>query len=155
MWNVTTEGAKASFAVLTAAGALSVMLGTVAPAAAQNATGTLTPFATGHNPTGLLTPFSTNTPPPMLRPGGGNNGGGDHGDGNHHGHHEFPVFVAPFFSGFSDDQNMQVQITPVNPEPFKPAESPAPGSRPVPPYKPPSVEIAPGGIEIVRGPTGD
>ncbi len=88
----------------------------------------------------------------MLRPGG--NGGGDHGGGDHghHGHHEFPVFVTPFFGGFVDDNNMEVQAQPVNPQPFAPAEPPAPGSRPVVPYKPPSVEIAPGGIEIVRGP---
>ncbi len=144
----SNDGTMVSFGVLIM-GALALLLGTVAPAAAQNSTGTLTPFATGQNPTGLLTPFSTNTPPPMLRPGGG-----DHGDGgHHHGHHEFPVFVTPFFSGFIDDQNTQVQISPVNPQPFKPAESPAPGGRPIAPYKPPSVEIAPGGIEIVRGPS--
>lgn len=88
----------------------------------------------------------------MLKPGnGGGDHGGDHG-GGHRGHHEFPVFVTPFFGGFVDDSNMQVQIAPVNPQPFAPAESPPPGSRPVAPYKPPSVEIAPGGVEIVRGP---
>ena len=142
-----SEEAAISYAAPIATGILSLLLGTVEPAAAQNSTGMLTPFSTGHNPTGLLTPFSTTTPPPMLKPGGG-----DHGSGGHHGHHEFPVFVTPFFGGFVDDNNMQVQITPVNPQPFTPAESPPPGQRPVAPYKPPSVEVAPGGIEIVRGP---
>lgn len=140
-----------------AAGSFGLLL-TAGPVAAQNSSGMLTPFSTGHNPTGLLTPFSA--PPPMLRPGGnngggngsgGNNGGGNNG-GGHHGHHEFPVFVTPFFGGFVDDNNMEVQAQPVNPQPFAPAESPTPGSRPVAPYKPPSVEIAPGGVEIVRGP---
>jgi hypothetical protein len=112
--------------------------------------------AMAQNSMGLLTPFSTNTAPlPTLKPpmpGGGDHDGGRH-DGGHHGHHDFPVFVTPFFNGFIDGGDSQsVQIGPVNPEPFTPAPPAAPGERPDTPYKPPSVEIAPGGVEIVRGP---
>ena len=144
---------KTGYGLLIAAGSFALLL--TGSAAAQNSTGLLTPFSTAAQPSAFA--------PPMLRPGtggnngggnngGGSNGGGSHGDGGHHGHHEFPVFVTPFFGGFSDDNNMEVQAQPVNPQPFAPAESPLPGSRPVAPYKPPSVEIAPGGVEIVRGP---
>ena len=125
-----------------------MLVSTVPPAAAQNSTG-------------LLTPFSTNTAPlPMLKPpspGGGSQGGGQTGGGNygghHGGHHDFPVFFTPYFGGFMDDGGTdQVQIGPVNPQPFAPEPPPLPGGRPQTPYKAPSVEIAPGGVEIVRGP---
>ena len=130
---------RIGYAALFAAGSFALLLA-ARPAAAQNSTGQFT-----------APPINTPTLP-MLKPGnGGGDHGGDHG-GGHRGHHEFPVFVTPFFGGFVDDSNMQVQIAPVNPQPFAPAESPPPGSRPVAPYKPPSVEIAPGGVEIVRGP---
>jgi hypothetical protein len=115
--------------------------------------------AMAQNATGLLTPFSTNSAPPMLKPpmpGGGDGGGhhdGGYGDGGHRGHHDFPVLLNPFFDGFIDNgDGGSVQTGPVNPQPFVPATPPAPGDRPDQPYKPPSVEIAPGGIEIVRGP---
>ena len=128
-------------ATLIVAGSLVLVLGAAGAAVAQNSTGQFTPLPT-HTPAPAM-------PPPMLKPGGDLH---NWGTGHHHGHHEFPVFVTPFFSGFVDDNNMEVQSTPVNPQPFAPAESPPPGSRPVVPYKPPSVEVAPGGIEIVRGP---
>ena len=127
---------------------VATLICTVPPAAAQNSTG-------------LLTPFSTNTAP-MLKPpspggggqgGGGQGGGGNHDGGHHGGHHDFPVFFTPFLDGFGDDGSTeQVQIGPVNPQPFAPQPPPLPGERTVTPYKAPSVEVSPGGIEIVRGP---
>jgi hypothetical protein len=116
--------------------------------------------AAAQNSTGLLTPFSTNAAPTFGgSQGGGSQGGGGQGwggnGGNHGGghHHDFPVFFTPFFDGFNDDGGTeQVQIAPVNPQPFAPAAPPLPGGRPETPYKAPSVEIAPGGVEIIRGP---
>ena len=92
----------------------------------------------------------------MLKPPspGGGGGQGSGGNGGHHGgHHDFPVFLTPYFEGFNDGgANDFAHAVPVNPQPFTPAAPPPPGSRPVTPYKSPSVEVAPGGIEIVRGP---
>jgi hypothetical protein len=127
--------------------ATAALAGMASPAAAQNSTG-------------LLTPFSTNAAPSFGgsqgggAQGGGGQGGGGNG-GNHSGghHHDFPFFFTPFFDGFTNNGGTeQVQIGPVNPQPFAPAPPPLPGGRPETPYKAPSVEIAPGGVEIVRGP---
>lgn len=126
--------------------ALALPLSTAAPAAAQNATGQ------------IMTPFSTPTSPaPFAGPGSGGAGtGGGHHDG--HGgaghHHDFPFVVFPFWGGsFDDGGTSSVQINPVNTAPFAPPAPPAAKDRaPAQPYKAPSVEIAPGGIEIVRGP---
>ena len=117
------------------------------PAAAQDSMGQ------------IMTPFST---PAMAQPftgpgsgGQGQGGGGHHGDhGGPFHRHGFPIFVFPFSGGFIDDGGAaSVQINPVNPAPFAPLAPPTANDRvPIPPYKPPSVEIAPGGIEIVRGP---
>jgi hypothetical protein len=64
-----------------------------------------------------------------------------------------PYFV-PFSTGAIDDDGTDaVQFNPVNTAPFAPPAPPTANDRvPAAPYKPPSVEIAPGGIEIVRGP---
>jgi hypothetical protein len=64
-----------------------------------------------------------------------------------------PYFV-PFSTGAIDDDGTDaVQINPVNPAPFAPPAPPtASDPAPAAPYKPPSVEITPGGVEIVRGP---
>ena len=118
-----------------------------APAAGQNAMGQ------------ILTPFSANTPSPTSigqgSGGQGLGGGWQHGghDGQFH-RHAFPIFVYPFSTGFVDDGGTgSVQFHPVNTAPFAPPAPPTANDRaPTLPYKPPSVEIAPGGIEIVRGP---
>ena len=89
----------------------------------------------------------------VARVSGGQGGGSNHDGGHHGGHHDFPVFFTPFFDGFTDNGGTDsVQISPVNPQPFAPAAPPLPGGRPATPYKAPSVETAPGGVEIVRGP---
>jgi len=112
-----------------------------APAGAQNAMGQ------------IMTPFSTNTLPPAFT--GTGPGDGHHGDHDgHFRHNVFPVYVFPYSPQFMDDGGTgSVQFNPVNPGPFAPAAPPTASDRtPAAPYKPPSVEIAPGGIEIVRGP---
>ena len=117
------------------------------PAAAQNAMGqTLTPFSTSSNPDGGFTHPAS---------GGPGSGGPGSGDGHHGGHnHGFPFVVFPFWSNSIDDGGAgSVQSNPVNTAPFAPPPPPTAAERaPTTPYKPPSVEIAPGGIEIVRGP---
>ncbi len=117
--------------------------------------------ALAQNPIGMFTPLPPSTPP-VLIPGGGNNGGngGGMGGGGHGGwgHHQPVPYYPPFiywpygtFSGGMVTQDVQAQ--PVNPEPFKPTTPPAFGRQEsTKPYAPPSVEIAPGGIEIIRGP---
>jgi hypothetical protein len=102
--------------------------------------------------------------PPISQPlapahGAGGQGRGDSHHGGHHFPHPypypgFPVFVYPYGVGLMDGRGVdEVQFQPVNPAPFVPSAPPAPGARaPSAPYKPPSVEVAPGGIEIVRGP---
>jgi hypothetical protein len=65
------------------------------------------------------------------------------------------AYFVPFSTGAIDDDGTDsVQINPVNPAPFAPAAPPtANDGPPAGPYKPPSVEVAPGGIEIIRGPS--
>ncbi len=116
--------------------------------------------AAAQNPTGQFRPFPPSTPPVVMPPAGGGHGGG-HGGGTGHGnggwgHHRpyYPPFVywpySTFYPGMATDN---VQPQPVNPEPFKPTTPPAFGRQDsTKPYAPPSVEIAPGGIEIIRGP---
>ena len=113
-------------------------------------------------------PAPSGTPPVLMPPASGGNGGGS-GGGNHGGmgsgngggwgHHRprpiYPPFVywpySTFYPGMATDN---VQPQPVNPEPFKPTTPPTFGQeKPAKPYAPPSVEIAPGGIEIIRGPS--
>ena len=111
----------------------------------------------------IMTPFSS--PPPMPAQGSGGQGpGGDgHGDGHgggqgdghdwHFHHRGYPFFVYPYFTDSIQSGTNAIQILPVNTAPFTPTTPPKAGERaPIPPYKPPSVEIAPGGIEIIRGP---
>jgi len=64
------------------------------------------------------------------------------------------AYFVPFSTGFIDEDGTDlVQINPVNPAPFAPPAPPTANDRaPLAPYKPPSVEIAPGDIENVRGP---
>ena len=119
---------------------ISLMSLAATPAVAQNAMGQ------------IMTPFSTNTPSP---PAIGHNGGGH--DGGHRGPFHrpgFPFFFYPYGGGYIDDGGTaSVYPQPVNPEPFAPPAPPTANDRaPAAPYKPPSVEIAPGGVEIVRGP---
>ena len=113
-------------------------------------------------------PFPPSTPPVLMPPAGGSNaggnGGGNHGgmgggNGGGWGHHRprpyYPPFAywpySTFYPGMATDN---VKPQPVNPEPFKPTEPPTFGRQEsTKPYAPPSVEIAPGGIEIVRGPS--
>jgi len=103
----------------------------------------------------MMTPFSTSaTPQPFPTPSQRGVDGGHH-DGHRDGfHHRFPFFVFPFAGGFIDDRGTDsVQLNPVNTAPFAPAAPPTANDRtPAAPYRPPSVEIAPGGIEIIRGP---
>jgi len=116
-------------------------------------------LAVAQNPTGML-PFPPSSPfppgmlqpPPTLRPPVTGGSGSGHG-GHHHPHRPFIPFVYnPYF--FGDSATAAVQPEPVNPEPFAPTTPPAFGQQEsTKPYKPPSVEIAPGGIEIVRGPS--
>jgi hypothetical protein len=117
------------------------------PAAAQNAMGqTLTPFSTSANPDGGFSHSGS---------GGADSGGPGSGGGHHGGHnHGFPFVVFPFWSSSVDDGGTgSVQSNPVNTAPFAPPPPPTAAERaPTAPYKAPSVEIAPGGIEIVRGP---
>ena len=115
------------------------------------------PAAAQDNMGQIMTPFST--PPPMAMghgSGGQGSGGGHHGDhdGGFH-HHGFPFFIYPYAGGYIDDGGTSsVQSNPVNAAPFAPPAPPAAAERaPTLPYKAPSVEIAPGGIEIVRGPS--
>jgi hypothetical protein len=115
-------------------------------AAAQNPTGML-PFPSSPFPPGMLQP-------PMLRPPVTVAPGFGHGF-KHFRHRPFFPFVF-FPSGvfFGNNSAADVQPEPVNPQPFVPTTPPAFGrqeSDPTKPYKPPSVEIAPGGIEIIRG----
>ncbi len=118
------------------------------PALAQNAMGQ------------IMTPFSTNTPSPPMAGQDGGQGGGGHDDGQDGGHRGpfhrpvFPFFVYPYAAGFIDDGGTaSVRPQPVNTAPFAPPAPPAANDQALAgPYKPPSVEIAPGGIEIVRGP---
>jgi hypothetical protein len=126
-------------------------------AAATLAALAVKPAAAQDNMGQILTPFSTSTmPQPFAGPGsGGQDGGGHHGDhGGHFRHHGFPIFITPFPGGFIDDGGVaSIQSNPVNPAPFAPSAPPTANDRaPTPPYKAPSVEVAPGGIEIVRGP---
>jgi hypothetical protein len=137
-------GIRLAFAIVAIALALS--LGR--PAAAQNPTGQFT-----------APPHIT---PPVLIPGGGNIGGGNEsgtggGNGGDWWHHRpppyYPSFAYPYSTFYPDMATQYVQPQPVNPEPFKPAMPPAFGRQEsTKPYAPPSVEIAPGGIEIIRGP---
>jgi hypothetical protein len=129
---------KLAFAIAMAALAISV----ARPAAAQN-------------PTGMFT--APPIAPPVLIPGGGNGGGMGGGNGGNGWHHRpppyYPGFVYPYSTFYPDMATQYVQPQPVNPEPFKPTTPPAFGRQEsTKPYTPPSVEIAPGGIEIVRGP---
>ena len=61
-------------------------------------------------------------------------------------------YFAPFWTGAIDDEGGSPQSDPENAapptQPSPTADTPIPAA----PYTPPSVEIAPGGIEIIRGP---
>jgi hypothetical protein len=119
-----------------------------APALGQN--GGLTPFSTSQQPT-----FSPVGSSGGGHSGGGGNGGGNSGGGSHHHGNNVPALVFPWTMGeFDDLQTPEIQSQPVNTAPFAPTLSgSAPGNPPAQPYKPPTVEVAPGGIEIVRGPS--
>jgi len=120
-----------------------------APASAQNASGMLTPFSTPQAPV-----FSATGGSGGGNRGGGHHGGGDGGDFHHHHGENFPAAVFPWWIGPVDVlETPDIQSLPVNTAPFAPPSPPGPASSGSPkPYKPPSVEIAPGGIEIIRGP---
>ena len=68
-------------------------------------------------------------------------------------HSGYRAVFIPFSTGAIDNDGTNwVQFNPVNTSPFAPPAPPTANDRaPAAPYKPPSVEIAPGGVEIVRG----
>lgn len=137
-------------AAVPAALGLAVFGLTAMPAAAQNTMGQLTPFSTAASPAPFMGPITGTT-----GSGGSGSGGGHHdGGGDQFHHHGFPFVAFPFWGGSLDDGGTgSVQINPVNTAPFAPPAPPTANDRvPAAPYKPPSVEIAPGGVEIVRGP---